>query len=249
MEKIEIVKTDFSGLNNECLNNQKLIREHKLEELRKECASMKEEALIKFAGVVTTISPDLKVAGIDSTSCRIYFNNDKFHDLTIQFGQDEEDNYKFKVQMNISACGDFDINNTTDRDKDVYNYYMLIASILSNKDGIKDRLNEFLKNFYFDYKEKRTKAYQMNADIVRIKKEFEYREKSSKDDEIWSKILNDKKLHKKFIVIENANKSYLQYDGKFVHFVSEPDLKKNLKTTPWTSEQIVKVSDMRMMIH
>lgn len=249
MENIEIVKTDFSGINNECLKNQKLIREHKLEEFRKECKSMKEEAAIKLSGIITTISPTLEVADIDSTSCRIYFNNDKFHDLTIIFGEDEYDNYKFKVQMNISACGDFDINNTTDRDKDVYNYYMLIALILSNKDGIKDRLNEFFKNFYFEYKEKRTEARRMSVDIMRIEKEFEYREKTAKDDEIWSKILDDKKLHKKFIVIENTNKSYLQYNGKLVHFVSEPDMKKNLKTTPWTSEQIVKVSDMRMMIH
>lgn len=128
MEKIEIVTNDFSGLNNECLHNQKLIREHKLEELRKECKSIKE-------------------------------------------------------------------------------------------------------------------------DIMHIKKEFEYREKTAKDDEIWSKILDDKKLQKKFIVIENTNKSYLQYHGKSVHFVSEPDLKKNLKTTLRKSEQIVKVSDMRMMIH
>ena len=249
MENIEIVKTDFSGLNNECLNNQKLIKEHRLEALRKECKSMEEEATIKLSGIITTISPSLEVAGIDSTRCSIYFNNDKFHDLIIHFGEDDEDNYKFKVQMNISACGNFDINNTTDRDKDVYNYYMLIASILSNKDGIKNRLNEFFKNFYFEYKEKRTEAYQMNADIMRIKKEFEYREKVAKDDEIWSKILDDKKLHKKFIVIENTNKSYLQYNGNFVHFVSEPDMKKNLKTTPWTSQQIVKVSEMRMMIH
>lgn len=128
MEKIEIVMNDFSGLNNECLHNQKLIREHKLEELRKECKSIKE-------------------------------------------------------------------------------------------------------------------------DIMHINKEFEYREKTAKDDEIWSKILDDKKLQKKFIVIENTNKSYLLYNGNFVHFVSEPDMKKNLKTTPRTSMRIVKVSDMRMMIH
>ena len=135
MEKIEIVMNDFSGLNNECLHNQKLIREHKLEELRKECKSIKEE------------------------------------------------------------------------------------------------------------------ASQMSVDIMHIKKEFEYREKIAKDDEIWSKILDDKKLQKKFIVIENTNKSYLRYNGNFVDFVSEPDMKKNLKTTPWTSTRIVKVSDMRMMIH
>ena len=85
--------------------------------------------------------------------------------------------------------------------------------------------------------------------IETIKKELEYREKTAKDDEIWSKILDDKKLQKKFIVIKNTNKIYLLYNGNFVHFVSEPDMKKNLKTTPRTSEQIVKVSDMRMMIH
>ena len=249
MEKIEIVMNDFSGLNNECLNNQKLIREHKLEELRKECKSIKEEAAIKLSGIITIISPTLEVADIDSTLCKIYFNNDKFHDLIIYFDEDDEDNYKFKVQMNISACGSFDINNTTDKDENVYNYYMLIASILSNKDGIKDHLNKFFKNFYFEYKEKRTEAMQMSVDIMNIKKEFEYREKTAKDDEIWSKILDDKKLQKKFIVIKNTNKSYLQYNGNFVHFVSEPDMKKNLKPTLWKSEQIVKVSDIRMMIH
>ena len=70
------------------------------------------------------------------------------------------------------------------------------------------------------------------------------------DDKIWSKILADyNKLQNKFIVIKYTDdKSNLRYNDKPVHFISEPDMKKNLKVTPNSSEEIVRVSGLIMLI-
>ena len=74
---------------------------------------------------------------------------------------------------------------------------------------------------------------------------IEYKAKVKTDDEIWHSITSINK----YVVVEPTINSFLTYNGRPVHFVTSPDLKKNLKIEKYTAQKIVKIAELGMAIH
>lgn len=200
---------------------------------------------LKKITVEEVLAPVVKTIQFAEVDCLIddrfvmHVSNDKFRRVEIMFGNNEKTG-KFDVMIgSIASCGDVSLS---DKNDPVFKYYMIISQLFNGK------VSEFitpLKNFFDKYTQLKSEYYYAIERKTIAKEVIEYKAKVKTDDEIWHSITSINK----YVVVEPTINSFLTYNGRPVHFVTSPDLKKNLKIEKYTAQKIVKIAELGMAIH
>lgn len=179
-----------------------------LSKLDETCEKYKNE-VDEFLNNTGINSSDIKwnCTAADNSSIDITMENDQYYYLTIYaenelvYDKEYVDCYKWKFQLNVASCGNFDIHNPSEESKKRTAYYKLVANIMDEENASK--LEDICKKWVNEIEENKNSYRKLNSEAKQLEILKKNMEKDAQSTEYLETAKNTE--DKTMVVIINKN--------------------------------------------